>query len=274
MCSASYATLDDTFYNSPGGISNPEAAKGIYAWIITRRYAAGKAEFCNSENDCKSSEYCAETITDLKRKHCEARKGEGAKCSADKQCVQGAICKGKPAGKCIVESSVAIGGSCLKDAQCKTGSCNNVGICQCKEDGDCNNNEYCDKGGALGVGRNICRTVTSPTCKGGWVYEIRNPLNKDRCNKTTTLSKPLECKLLVTDKAKNWTGPHAKKGADECRSKKGKDPKGVKCPGGYKHNIKSGTDTCTKTTEEHETPTCPAGFDYKSLSGKDECRDK
>ncbi len=274
MCSQTYAALEENIYDFTGGISNPEAAKGIYAWIITRRYTAGKAEFCNSENDCKSSEYCAETIVDLKRKHCVARKGEEEKCSADKQCVQGAICKGKPFGKCIVENSVLLGGSCSKDAQCKTGSCNNMEICQCKEDNDCNTGEYCDKGGAFGVGRNTCSKMVSPTCASDWIYETRNPLNKDRCNKTTTLSKPLECKLLITDRAKNWTGPHAQEGADECRSQKGKKPKGVKCPGGYTHNIKSGADTCTKTTEDHQTPTCPAGYDYKSLSGKDQCRDK
>jgi hypothetical protein len=272
MCEAGDLTQESDYYTYAGGISNPEAAKGIYAWIITRRYAAGKAEFCNSENDCKTSEYCAETAFDLERKYCEARKGEGASCSADKQCMQGAVCQGKPLGKCIIESSVVIGGSCVKDAQCTTGSCNSVGQCQCKEDNDCGTNSYCNKGGALGVGRNSCVAYTSPTCKSGWQYESRNPLNKDRCTKTTTLTKSLECKLLITDEAKNWTGPHATNGEDECRSTKGKDPKGVKCPGGYDLSVKSGADTCTKTTEDHETPVCAAGYDYKSLNGKDQCR--
>ena len=77
----------------------------------------------------------------------------------------------------------------------------------------------------------------------------------------------------VQDEATDADQP-AELTSDECRSKKGKNPKGVKCPGGYKHNIKSGADTCTKTTQEHETPTCPAGYNYKSLNGKDECREK
>ena len=274
MCSHTYAATASNKYTYPGGISTPDAAKGIYPWIITRRYTVAKVEFCNSENDCKASEYCAETIVDLKRKHCVARKGEGEKCSADKQCVQGAICKGNPFGKCIIEGSVPLGGSCVKDAQCKSGSCNNVGMCQCKQDSDCGNGMYCDTGGVLGIGVNSCRKMASPDCPSGWAYEIRNPVNKDRCNKRTTLSKPLECKLLISDKAKNWTGPHAQKGADECRSKKGKKPKGVKCPAGYKYNIKSGADTCTKVVEDHRTPTCPGGYDYKSLGGKDQCRKK
>ncbi len=274
MCSNWYASLDSSYYTLPGGISNPEAAKGIYPWIITRRYVVSKAEFCNSENDCKPSEYCAKSVTDRKRNHCKPLKGEGEKCSANKQCANGAICKGKPVGKCIIKASVNLGGTCSKNAQCKTGSCNNIGICQCKNNSDCASDEYCDKGGALGIGRNSCAKVKSPTCKSGWQYQIRNPLNKDRCKKTTTSTAALKCKLLITDKAKNWTGPHAQKGADECRSKKGKKPKGVKCPAGYKHNIKSGADSCTKVKTEHQTPTCSSGFKYKSLKGKDECRKK
>ncbi len=112
----------------------------------------------------------------------------------------------------------------------------------------------------------------SPKCPRGYPdYETRNPLNKDRCKKTTVTTKPLMCRLLVTDKKKNWTGPHAKKGEDECRSKKGKKPKGTKCPSGYKHNKKSGKDTCTKTRYDYQTPTCGGGRKYKSQKGKDTC---
>ncbi len=272
MCTASASTREADYYNHAGGITNPESTKAIYAWIITRRYAAGRIEFCNSENDCDASEYCAETITDLKRKHCAVRKTDGESCSADKQCQQGAMCKGKPIGSCLVENSLTLNAACFNDAQCVTGSCNNVGQCQCKEDSDCGNSQYCDKGGALGVGRNSCVAFKAPTCKSDWKYDTRNPLNKDRCSRTTTETASLKCKLLATDKAKNWTGPHAQNGEDECRSTKGKKPKGVKCPSGFKHAAKSGADSCTKTREEHETPTCTVGYDYKSLNGKDQCR--
>lgn len=174
---------------------------------------------------------------------------------------------------CLTKS-LSIGKQCVDNKQCSSGSCNKDKVCQCTEDKHCGDGQRCDKGGLLGVGKNSCSKVIVPSCKNGWKYEIRNPLNKDRCNKTSTKSAALKCRLLVTDKAKNWTGPHAQKGADECRSKKGKKPKGVKCPSGYKYNSKSGKDTCTKTTQEHETPTCPALYDYKSLKGKDECRKK
>ena len=114
-------------------------------------------------------------------------------------------------------------------------------------------------------------SVGAPVCGSGYSYETRNPMNKDRCNKTSTVTAKLKCKLLPSDKAKNWTGPHAQKGADECRSKKNKKPKGVKCPTGYKYAQKSGADSCSKTTTDHKTPTCQTGTKYKSQKGKDAC---
>jgi microsomal dipeptidase-like Zn-dependent dipeptidase len=111
----------------------------------------------------------------------------------------------------------------------------------------------------------------SPTCPAGYSYEIRNPLNRDRCVKTEVSEKPLECKLLITDKARNWTGPHATSGADECRSKKGKNPKGVKCPGGFEHQVRPGADVCTRSEEKKADPICPAGRKQKSERGMDRC---
>jgi microsomal dipeptidase-like Zn-dependent dipeptidase len=111
----------------------------------------------------------------------------------------------------------------------------------------------------------------SPTCPSGYRYEMRDPLRKDRCLKKVVSEKPLECKLLITDKKKNWTGPHATKGADECRSKKGKDPKGVKCPGGFDHQIRPGADSCTRTEEKDVDPICPGGRKQKSERGMDRC---
>jgi len=229
---------------------------------------------CSRDSDCKSNEFCTAGVLDLKRNVCKVKLTNGALCTKDRQC-QAGRCK---SGFCSAPASVSMNGSCRFNDECRAGKCNapiggvTKGICVCERDSDCNTGEYCNKGGIFGVGKNICSKMVSPTCPGGWRYEIRNPLKKDRCVKTTTLTKPLKCKLLATDVAKNWTGPHAKNGADECRSKKGKKPKGVKCPIGYKYIIKSGADSCIKVQEEDRTPSCPSGYDYKSLSGKDQCR--
>jgi hypothetical protein len=159
---------------------------------------------------------------------------------------------------------------------CRSGRCSSIdgtrGQCVCNDDNDCGSNAVC-KVGTLGIGQNRCVATKSPSCPGGWSYEVRNPLNKDRCNRTTTQTAALKCKLAVTDKAKNWTGPHAQRGADECRSKKGKKPKGVKCPSGYRYTMQSGADSCTKKSRDRQTPTCPAGWNYKSRSGKDICEE-
>src|SRR5215203_4091750 len=55
------------------------------------------------------------------------------------------------------QSSVGVGGSCSRDSQCKMGSCDNNGVCQCTKDADCGSggNWSCNKG-TLGVGRNVC----------------------------------------------------------------------------------------------------------------------
>jgi microsomal dipeptidase-like Zn-dependent dipeptidase len=131
---------------------------------------------------------------------------------------------------------------------------------------DVRSGDVLTKGRALHVGAG-----NQPFCPDGFHYEVRNPLNRDRCVKTQVAEAPTECKLLITDKKKNWTGPHAVKGADECRSVKDKKPKGVKCPRGYDLNIEPGKDRCVKREEVHETPSCPAGKKLDSRSGRDSC---
>jgi hypothetical protein len=199
---------------------------------------------CKDDDDCDDGRYCAKGVATLGRNQCKPLKALGESCTGAKQCASG---------------------------RCNAGKCKEAD--ECKNDNDCGPDAIC-KLGPLGMGQNTCIATASPSCRTGWTYEVRNPLNKDRCNRTTTRTASLKCKLLITDKAKNWTGPHAQRGADECRSTKGKKPKGVKCPAGYKHNIRSAADTCTKSETDHETPTCPPGWDYKSQNGKDICQDK
>ena len=114
--------------------------------------------------------------------------------------------------------------------------------------------------------------ASQPICPAGFRYEVRNPLNRDRCVKTQVAEAPTECKLLVTDKKKNWTGPHAVKGPDECRSVKDKKPKAVKCPRGYDLTVEPGKDRCVKREEVDQLPICPAGKKLDSRSGRDTCK--
>jgi hypothetical protein len=163
MCSSGdYVSneADSDYRTAPYFITTPSAAKGIYTWIITRRYAVGELEQCFSDADCGSSHYCDAGTLGVGRNQCKADKRENDSCSADHQCASGAICKGKPVGKCITEASVALGAHCEKDAQCISGSCNTQSVCQCKSDGDCGGGHYCDTG-TLALGRNVCKAFKS-----------------------------------------------------------------------------------------------------------------
>ena len=247
----------------------------IYHYIAVSRYGTTQKE-CSEDSDCALGEWCDGGV-DLNKNQCRVKLADGSNCPlvGGGHACQSGHCR---FGTCYTPKSVAMGKSCFTNDQCAAGKCNNAvdgtpGTCVCKQDTDCGPNSVC-KLGTLGVGVNQCIAATSPTCPSGWTYENRNPLNKDRCNRTKTLSTALSCKLLGTDIAKNWTGPHAQSGADECRSTKGKKPKGVKCPSGFNYTLRSGADTCTKTETEHETPVCPFGWDYKSQSGRDACEDR
>lgn len=120
--------------------------------------------------------------------------------------------------------------------------------------------------------------TTKPTCPSGYsTYETRSsPVTPmDRCKKVTYENVGVECKLLITDKSKNWY-VSAKDGRDVCKSKKGKPNKEVKCSkSGYDYVVQSGKDTCRKAKDSYKDPTCPAGYDYDKKStgngGTDQC---
>ncbi len=111
---------------------------------------------CASDRDCGNSKYCDKGWLTVGKNQCVAFKAYGTACSRDDQCKSPSICKGKPVGKCITEAAVGLGGSCIKDVECKTGSCNKDGNCQCKDSADCGGGKYCDTGTA-GIGKNICK---------------------------------------------------------------------------------------------------------------------
>jgi Dickkopf N-terminal cysteine-rich region len=111
---------------------------------------------CSSNTHCGGDAYCDKGgLLGVGQNTCVTLRAENASCSADDQCRSPAICKGKPAGRCVTESSVALGGGCTRDAQCQSNSCNTDGVCQCKDAGDCGDGRYCDTG-SLGVGKNTC----------------------------------------------------------------------------------------------------------------------
>jgi Cys-rich repeat protein len=153
-----YTIANTAWWTAPYQITNPEAAKGIYPWIITRRYVVGLPDPCYDDADCKERrEYCDKgVVAGVGRNQCMAKKKENESCDTDSKCIAPAICKGKPLGRCATEASVELGGACTRDLQCKTGSCNADGRCQCTSDTDCADSQYCDKGSVAGAGRNQC----------------------------------------------------------------------------------------------------------------------
>jgi microsomal dipeptidase-like Zn-dependent dipeptidase len=111
---------------------------------------------CDADQQCGKGRYCDEGWLTIGKNQCVAFKAYGAACSRDEQCESPAICKGKPAGKCITEAAINLGGRCIKDAECESGSCDDDGRCQCKVNADCGRGKYCDTGTA-GIGKNSCK---------------------------------------------------------------------------------------------------------------------
>ena len=119
--------------------------------------------------------------------------------------------------------------------------------------------------------------VERPSCPSGYTMETRSSVATpmDRCVKTTYETSGVECKLLATDKKKNWF-VESKSGRDVCKSKKGKKDKEVKCSkSGYDYQVKSGRDSCRKPKETYKDPSCKSGWRYEKRdmnnSGKDQC---
>jgi hypothetical protein len=130
-------------------------AQGVYVWIITRRYAAAKPPECGSDNDCIASEYCDKGTASVGRNVCLPRHQRGVACSRDGVCAVGLTCWGEPAGKCGFNGTLNIRASCIRDGECRSGSCDKDGACQCKADPDCGSGFYCDDG-SVSFGKNTC----------------------------------------------------------------------------------------------------------------------
>ena len=107
---------------------------------------------CTQDNQCPQGQYCAEGFLGIGKNTCVSLKAECDGCTLSSQCGSGALCKW---GLCAKGSSVGIGGSCCRDYQCTTGSCNSSGVCQCTQDNQCPQGQYCAEG-FLGIGKNTC----------------------------------------------------------------------------------------------------------------------
>ncbi len=132
-------------------------AKGIYPWIVTRRYAvADPSKFqCKTDGDCGTGKFCAAAALGLGAHLCEDKRARCTACGADDECAAPMACAGKPLGKCAGADTLPVGGACCRDAQCASGSCNADGICQCTDNAQCAGGQFCDKG-TLGIGKNQC----------------------------------------------------------------------------------------------------------------------
>ncbi len=235
--SSTYSSFSPTSYQMCD--AGETRTRSIYHYIATSRYVL--SQICSDDSDCDDGQYC------------NNRAG---------------------LNRCLADGSSQIGDACFKNKECDTNRCQGSSgnkQCVCADDGDCENGRCIV--GTFGIGKNYCRATAVTSCPSGWTYETRNPSNRDRCNRTVVETGTLECKLGAGNRARNWTGPHAQAGSDECRSTKGKSPKGVKCPSRYTHNILPGADTCTRRVTERRTPTCPVGWDYRSQRGRDICQD-
>ena len=179
---------DYVMCSSPYGVSST-TAKGIYAWITTRRYVVGKdmPVECKKDSQCQSTQYCytgvgRDVCKDkkpngkpcLKAKVCQSGRCAGGLCAKADECTKDSHCKsnqycrtGPGRNKCKAKKSDGKG--CTKDKHCKSDNCT-VLFCRhknhCRSNGDCSSGKYCDKG-KLGTADNRCRTkkAKGKSCK-------------------------------------------------------------------------------------------------------------
>jgi hypothetical protein len=155
MCSSSFGAV---------GADEAAGAQGVYPWLITRRYAVARERQCTSNRHCGTDEYCA--TRGLNRNVCQAQRQEGDRCTLDDQCVGGTTCDGAPlAGRCLAPAVFGIGDQCDRDVQCRSGSCNGDGRCQCNTSFDCDDGSYCDTGvGSFGKNQCLALKAEGATC--------------------------------------------------------------------------------------------------------------
>jgi microsomal dipeptidase-like Zn-dependent dipeptidase len=113
---------------------------------------------CNEDRDCGKGRWCSAAGVDLTKDRCEALKDDGESCATvggGHQC-DGGHCY---LGHCYTPQAAPMGGVCYLDAACSEGKCSAIdgarGSCVCRNDSDCDADEWCDAGVDLKV--NACR---------------------------------------------------------------------------------------------------------------------
>lgn len=129
----------------------------IYHYIAVSRYITKQNE-CDANGDCLSSEYCDKGTISIGRNQCVAKKADHEPCDlvgGGDQCIGGS-CK---FSRCYTPQSVSMGGTCYNDDACREGKCTAIdgakGTCVCKNDTDCDSDQWCD--GGLDAKKNVCR---------------------------------------------------------------------------------------------------------------------
>ncbi len=127
---------------------------------------------CDADNQCSSSEYCDAGL-DLHQNSCVAKKPDNATCdvfNGGRTCQSGTCSY----GRCYTANAVATGGTCYVNAACATGKCSSQngfrGQCVCDDDGDCGNNQWCDRG--LDFTLNSCKAKLPNGAVCGVIGEI------------------------------------------------------------------------------------------------------
>ncbi len=147
----------------------------IYHYLATSRYVL--ASVCKVNGDCGAGLYCGkrgkinvclpDATVELDGK-CASNKecrsglcdGKGdeklCKCKQDKDCPDGTFCRNTTGqNECLADGTKALGLSCDKDRECKSGFCEGSGgdqKCACKQDKDCTPGTFCKNT----LGKNLC----------------------------------------------------------------------------------------------------------------------
>lgn len=132
----------------------------IYHFIAVSHYLTAQNE-CTDDNQCEEGKEWCDKGVDLQKNQCRPLLNDGSTCplvNGGHACRSG-HCKFK---QCYTPNSVAIGGHCFVNDQCREGKCNNItdgtgGTCVCDDDEQCGGGRYCDMGADFR--RNTCRNL-------------------------------------------------------------------------------------------------------------------
>jgi microsomal dipeptidase-like Zn-dependent dipeptidase len=188
--------------NTPG-VARLERSAENFIQMWERAYDAKLAAVtnepaCKQDSDCVGGWYCSTGLTGLEPNKCKPKLEGGQACLNDRQCASGSCSPWRPqdgqaSGICYTPSSVAAGGSCRIDLECKTGKCNSKKECVCKVDSDCGAGQWCDAG--VDLKENVCRRKfrTGEVCGTALELNVGHRCLSGEC-KLHGVSKNLTCR--------------------------------------------------------------------------------